>query len=607
MMREKVLSAFEAAVLAFCIGFGGAACLVTGFDLPVKWTLLVIGCAIVAIAAAIIFSFKWGGVITAAMSLMLLLHPNFLPQAKALGRSVLVFYNRGYGVPIPAWLDGEKVESQFLVLLLIAGLVAAAVAWTVLRRKRSYLAVTAAILPLVCCLVVTSTVPDVGAIFCLLLGLVLLVLTQSVRRQDAAQANRLTAMLFIPAALGLVLLFSAIPKENFSAPDSFRSLEAWVNSKLPFMGTTSEGELVISFGGKSPEKVDLSDAGERNLPPTPVMEITSEFSDILYLRGRDYDLYDGKSWSSTPERIEKGFGLGIGWAEDAGTVSVKVLSRRGQYYVPYYAKQKPTFYGGMLPNDNLATEYSFQCGKLRKNWQALLTGDAEWEDIARYVALPEQTRKRAETILADLNLYKYNDVEKAFVIREFVRKSAEYSLNTGKMPAAEEDFALWFLESSDTGYCVHFASATAVLLRAAGIQARYVEGYTVPVTKAGTTIVREHHAHAWVEYYIPDVGWLVLDATPAADETHRDTTPATDETTRPATTEATKPQQTGPSNSGGNEKKDLSEGFDIVVWIFAAVVGAVVLTAVQWALRRRWKMRRMYRGKGNAQALARFR
>ena len=81
------------------------------------------------------------------------------------------------------------------------------------------------------------------------------------------------------------------------------------------------------------------------------------------------------------------------------------------------------------------------------------------------------------------------------------------------MPSSETDFVRWFLEESDTGYCAHFASATAVLLQAAGIPARYVTGYMVDTQAGVSTTVYMDEAHAWVEFYDPSVGWRVLEST----------------------------------------------------------------------------------------------
>ena len=68
------------------------------------------------------------------------------------------------------------------------------------------------------------------------------------------------------------------------------------------------------------------------------------------------------------------------------------------------------------------------------------------------------------------------------------------------MPSGK-DFATWFLNESDTGYCVHFATAGTLMLRALGIPARYVTGYYATAYANQTVTVTTDNAHAWVEYY----------------------------------------------------------------------------------------------------------
>jgi hypothetical protein len=69
------------------------------------------------------------------------------------------------------------------------------------------------------------------------------------------------------------------------------------------------------------------------------------------------------------------------------------------------------------------------------------------------------------------------------------------------------------------GYCEYFATATTLLLRLAGVPARYVTGYALrPFQRVGDHyVVRDSDAHAWAEAYLPGRGWVEVDATPAAD------------------------------------------------------------------------------------------
>ncbi len=67
------------------------------------------------------------------------------------------------------------------------------------------------------------------------------------------------------------------------------------------------------------------------------------------------------------------------------------------------------------------------------------------------------------------------------------------------------------------GYCLHYASTMAILLRAAyptnPIPTRLVQGF-LPGARTGTTeTVLNRSAHAWVEVYFPGYGWIPFDPT----------------------------------------------------------------------------------------------
>ena len=78
-----------------------------------------------------------------------------------------------------------------------------------------------------------------------------------------------------------------------------------------------------------------------------------------------------------------------------------------------------------------------------------------------------------------------------------------------------------FFEDKE-GYCVYFGSALALLLQDVGVKARYVEGFVVEssqsddITSIDQRVVRNNHAHAWTEVLIPQLGWVIVDATPSA-------------------------------------------------------------------------------------------
>jgi len=72
-----------------------------------------------------------------------------------------------------------------------------------------------------------------------------------------------------------------------------------------------------------------------------------------------------------------------------------------------------------------------------------------------------------------------------------------------------------FLFETRRGFCEHYASAFAVLMRAADVPARVVTGYQGgDINDTGDyMIVRQSDAHAWTEVWLADQGWVRVDPT----------------------------------------------------------------------------------------------
>ncbi len=96
------------------------------------------------------------------------------------------------------------------------------------------------------------------------------------------------------------------------------------------------------------------------------------------------------------------------------------------------------------------------------------------------------------------------------------RHFATYQYGTTVVVPVMVDPVAYFLLNKPPAHCEFFASATAVLLRMAGIPCRYVTGYAgADFSVMGNYwIVRQRDAHAWVEAYLPDEGWVIVDTTP---------------------------------------------------------------------------------------------
>ncbi len=103
----------------------------------------------------------------------------------------------------------------------------------------------------------------------------------------------------------------------------------------------------------------------------------------------------------------------------------------------------------------------------------------------------------------------------ARAIESYLRDPAHftYSTNVANVDCGNLGLVDCFVQSR-TGYCEHYASAMVMMLRAAGIPARFVEGF-LPGSRdaSGRVTIRRDQAHAWVEVWFPGAGWVDFDPT----------------------------------------------------------------------------------------------
>jgi hypothetical protein len=194
-------------------------------------------------------------------------------------------------------------------------------------------------------------------------------------------------------------------------------------------------------------------------------------------------------------------------------------------------------------------------------------------------------------------------------IHKWLRDYCEYEINIDEKPS-DKDFALYFLNESRAGFCQHFATASTLLCRAAGIPARYVTGFIIPESDYeeainGVVSVSDSRAHAWTEIYVDGYGWLPVDFTPGYSNVRTSLTAAKREQQNvPELPEApietpvtTAPENVTPINESTSELKseiiaeDLNTpqnvygtGFIRYIFIPIGVIAIIVLCVI---LRRR--------------------
>jgi hypothetical protein len=130
--------------------------------------------------------------------------------------------------------------------------------------------------------------------------------------------------------------------------------------------------------------------------------------------------------------------------------------------------------------------------------------------------IPLKEKPALKKIVNELGLEEKSSREILNATKTFFQDKFRYSLELSGKGHHSTPLAAFLLQTR-FGHCEYFATATVLLLRAAGIPACYVKGYSVHEFSRleNQFIVRDRHAHAWTQVYM-DGAWHQFDTTPAA-------------------------------------------------------------------------------------------
>ena len=130
--------------------------------------------------------------------------------------------------------------------------------------------------------------------------------------------------------------------------------------------------------------------------------------------------------------------------------------------------------------------------------------------------VPEAERGTMQKLAEDLKLDEMpSDRQKIRAVERYFATRFAYSLNVPR----HRDPLRYFLTQSHRGHCEYFATATVLLLRQAGVPARYATGYLVrdSARHGDTCLVRARDAHAWALACVTNNNrgiWEQVDTTP---------------------------------------------------------------------------------------------
>jgi transglutaminase-like putative cysteine protease len=143
--------------------------------------------------------------------------------------------------------------------------------------------------------------------------------------------------------------------------------------------------------------------------------------------------------------------------------------------------------------------------------------EVELTDFARdfFRRVPAESNPKTQQLAAQMRAQAGSDAEYVeAVLMMFHEQEYFYTLEP---PALGRNSVDQFMFDTMRGFCEHYASAFAVMMRAAGVPARVVLGYQGGEMNpmGGHMIVRQSDAHAWNEVWFEDEGWRRVDPTAA--------------------------------------------------------------------------------------------
>lgn len=123
--------------------------------------------------------------------------------------------------------------------------------------------------------------------------------------------------------------------------------------------------------------------------------------------------------------------------------------------------------------------------------------------------------KYVTNALKSIDLKDDSEYEKAYKICQYFSDKNGFSY-TDKPPAFNKgDNIITKLFETKKGHCMYYATAMVAMAREAGIPSRLAAGYlTIPSEDKKTYKVDASSPYAWVECYLPNVGWISFDPTP---------------------------------------------------------------------------------------------
>ena len=213
--------------------------------------------------------------------------------------------------------------------------------------------------------------------------------------------------------------------------------------------------------------------------------------------------------------------------------------------------------------------------------------------------IPEGLSDEVRDLAAEITKNANTDGAKAKAIEEHLT-SASFTYTLHAPTSTGTDIISDFLLRDKAGYCIHFATAMAILARIEGIPSRVAVGFTGGTQDGDGYKVTTDNMHAWPELYFEGLGWMPFEPTKSigssvTGENSSPAPPSSAPSTSPSTQTVSpepKPTETtaSPSSSPPQTPKGSSTNWTWLLWIFPVLL-LLAFPAVTRLSLRAWRLR----------------
>ncbi len=526
-----VINIIYSVLLSVCLPM----CIASSFN--IKFNVVVL------IAAAVIFSMMNGflaealgknkyliaaGIIQTVFIITIIFNFELiLNQLEYALNKVLAVYSQYISLPSSINISQQSTPSKDATVIFTAFtfLISELSAITLFRLRRNIIIYIMTFVFLLPCFILVNTLPNIILLIIVLSLNFSLYITAYTRTRAKTQGSIMTSIAALILACIMISLNMLCPEKGFERFDWQWDLLNIAQEVTGVGASNNEMKNLLNISKSNVKKTEnLATLTDFKLTGTKIMEVKAEHSGTLYLKGTGYADYNDNKWTIITEAQAGKYPIGfdaftmLTAGNDVKTAEIKTSGVEKVIFSPYnLAENKNTSVAdSFIINDNKDEEYSLKYYPESKRNNVALENE-EYSEFVNdiYLQLPKETKQSLTEIADENNLIGEKAEDTAKKVKAFVSKTADYSVTPKKMPN-DEDFAVWFLQDAETGYCVHFATAATTMLRAIGVPARYVTGYVTTAKENEWVTVTSDNAHAWAEYYDTEKGWVPLEATPSA-------------------------------------------------------------------------------------------